>query len=61
VSGCFPPRWPPGLTNKEMARAIGRTDETVKIHLENIFTKLDAAERTGAVTTALTRGLIHLD
>lgn len=50
-----------GLSNKEVARAIGRTDETVKIHLKNIFTKLGVADRTEAVTVALTRGLIHLD
>jgi DNA-binding NarL/FixJ family response regulator len=50
-----------GLTNKEAARAIGRTDEAVKIHLKNIFAKLDVADRTEAVTVALTRGLIHLD
>jgi DNA-binding NarL/FixJ family response regulator len=50
-----------GLSNKEVARAIGRTGETVKIHLRNIFAKLDVADRTEAVTLALTRGLIHLD
>jgi len=50
-----------GLSNKEAARAIGRTDETVKIHLKNVFTKLGVADRTEAVTVALTRGLIHLD
>ena len=50
-----------GLSNKEVARVIGRTDETVKIHLKNIFTKLDVADRTEAVTVAITRGLIHLD
>lgn len=50
-----------GLSNKEVARAIGRTDETVKIHLKNVFAKLAVADRTGAVTVALTRGLIHLD
>ncbi len=50
-----------GLTTKEVARAIGRTDETVKIHLKNIFAKLAVADRTEAVTVALTRGLIHLD
>ena len=50
-----------GLSNKETARAIGRTDETVKIHLKNVFTKLGVADRTEAVTVALTRGLIHLD
>jgi DNA-binding NarL/FixJ family response regulator len=50
-----------GLSNKEVARAIGRTDETVKIHLKNMFAKLGVADRTEAVTVAITRGLIHLD
>jgi DNA-binding NarL/FixJ family response regulator len=50
-----------GLSNKEVARAIGRTDETVKIHLKNIFAKLGVTDRTEAVTLALARGLIHLD
>ncbi len=50
-----------GFSNKEVAQAIGRMDETVKIHLKNIFAKLDVADRTGAVTVALTRGLIHID
>ena len=50
-----------GLSNKETAHAIGRTDETVKIHLKNIFTKLGVADRTEAVTVALARGLIHLE
>jgi two-component system, NarL family, response regulator len=49
-----------GLSNKEVAHTIGRTDETVKIHLKNIFAKLGVADRTEAVTQALTRGLIHL-
>ena len=50
-----------GLSNKEVARAIGRTDETVKIHLKNTFTKLGVTDRTEAVTVGLSRGLIHLD
>jgi len=50
-----------GLSNKEVARAIGRTDETVKIHLKNVFAKLGVADRTEAVTVALTRGLLHMD
>jgi DNA-binding NarL/FixJ family response regulator len=44
-----------------VARAIGRSDETAKIHLKNIFTKLGVTDRTEAVTVALARGLIHLD
>jgi DNA-binding NarL/FixJ family response regulator len=50
-----------GLSNKEVAQAIGRMDETVKIHLKNIFAKLGVADRTEAVTVALARGLIHLE
>lgn len=49
-----------GMSNKQIAEAIGRTDETVKIHLKNSFAKLGAADRTEAVTIALSRGLIHL-
>ena len=50
-----------GLANKDVAAAIGRTDETVKVHLKNIFTKLRVTDRTEAVTVALARGLIRLD
>jgi two-component system NarL family response regulator len=50
-----------GLSNKEVAKAIGRMDETVKIHLKNIFAKLGVSDRTEAVTVALGRGLIHLE
>jgi DNA-binding NarL/FixJ family response regulator len=50
-----------GLSNKEVARAIGRTGETVKIHLKNIYAKLGADDRTSAVTIALARGILHLD
>jgi DNA-binding NarL/FixJ family response regulator len=48
-----------GLSNKNVADRIGRTDETVKIHLKNIFAKLGVSDRTEAVTLALRRGLIH--
>jgi DNA-binding NarL/FixJ family response regulator len=49
-----------GLSNSAAARAIGRTDETVKLHLKNIFVKLGVADRTEAVTVALSRGILHL-
>jgi DNA-binding NarL/FixJ family response regulator len=49
-----------GLSNPAVARAIGRTDETVKLHLKNIFAKLGVADRTEAVTVALSRGILHL-
>jgi DNA-binding NarL/FixJ family response regulator len=50
-----------GLSNKEIAGAIGRTDETVKIHLKSIYAKLSVATRTEAVRVAVGRGLVHLD
>lgn len=50
-----------GLGNKEIAQAIGRSPETVKAHLESIFSKLGARDRTHAVTLALQRGIIRLD
>jgi two-component system, NarL family, response regulator len=50
-----------GLSNREIAAAIGRTDETAKIHLKSIFAKLKVATRTEAVRVAVSRGLVHLD
>jgi len=50
-----------GLSNREIGRVIGRTEETAKAHLKNIMAKLEAADRTEAVTRALQRGIIHLD
>ena len=50
-----------GLSNKEIASAIGRTGETVKIHLKSVFVKLKVTTRTEAVRVALTRGLVHLE
>jgi DNA-binding NarL/FixJ family response regulator len=50
-----------GLSNRDVAGIIGRTDETVKVHLKNFFAKLGVADRTEAVTLALSRGILHLD
>ena len=49
-----------GKSNKEIAVALGRTEATVKVHVLHILQKLDAADRTEAVTIGLKRGLIHL-
>jgi DNA-binding NarL/FixJ family response regulator len=49
-----------GLSNKQIADAIGRTEATVKVHVLHILSKLGVGDRTGAVTVALKRGLIHL-
>jgi DNA-binding NarL/FixJ family response regulator len=50
-----------GLTNAEVARRIGRTEDTVKVHVKNILQKLEAHDRTEAVTKALRRGFIRLE
>ncbi|MDB4874334.1 MAG: response regulator receiver [Gemmatimonadetes bacterium] len=50
-----------GLSNKEIARVIGRTEETVKAHLKNVFEKLGVADRTEAVMLAVQRGILHVD
>ena len=49
-----------GLTNAQIASQIGRTEETVKVHVKNILRKLDARDRTAAVTIAARRGFIRL-
>ena len=49
-----------GFGNKAIAAAIGRSDETIKVHVKSIFTKLGVHDRTEAVTAALARGLLHL-
>jgi DNA-binding NarL/FixJ family response regulator len=44
----------------QVADAIGRTESTVKVHVLHVLSKLGVDDRTGAVTVALKRGLIHL-
>ena len=46
-----------GLSNKAIGNKLCLSDNTVKYHLRNIFTKLKVANRTGAVTAARTFGL----
>ncbi len=49
-----------GDSNKQVARALYISEATVKTHLLHIYTKLGVADRTAAVTTALSRGVIRL-
>jgi DNA-binding NarL/FixJ family response regulator len=49
-----------GLANKEIADALNISEHTVKAHLKSILAKLRVADRTEAVTKAITRGMIHL-
>jgi DNA-binding NarL/FixJ family response regulator len=50
-----------GLRNREIASQLGVSDETVGVHLRNIFAKLDVNDRTAAVNVSLRRGIIHID
>jgi DNA-binding NarL/FixJ family response regulator len=49
-----------GKANKEIASQLFIAEETVKSHVTNILAKLEANDRTHAVTTALKRGIIQL-
>lgn len=50
-----------GLRNRDVARELGISEETVKAHVRNIMGKLGVRDRTSAVTAALRRGLICLE
>lgn len=50
-----------GKSNKQIAQALGITEGTVKSHVNAIMRKLDANDRTQAVTGALRQGLLRLD
>ena len=50
-----------GKSNKRIGAALGITEGTVKSHVSSIMGKLDASDRTEAVTIALQRGLLSLN
>jgi DNA-binding NarL/FixJ family response regulator len=50
-----------GLLNKQIAIAIGISEQTIKNHVTSILRKLNANVRTEAVVLALKHGLIALD
>jgi DNA-binding NarL/FixJ family response regulator len=49
-----------GRRNKEIASELSLAEDTVKMHVRNILSKLQVNDRTEAVTIALRRGIIHL-
>jgi len=49
-----------GNANKQIADQLSISEETVKSRVKNILSKLDANDRTHAVTIALKRGIIRL-
>ena len=50
-----------GPTNKQIGRALGISDHTVRNHVFKIIEKLEASDRTEAATKAIQRGLITVD
>jgi DNA-binding NarL/FixJ family response regulator len=49
-----------GMRNKEIAAALGISDETVQVHVKSIFWKLKVNDRSAAMNVALRRGIVHL-
>jgi DNA-binding NarL/FixJ family response regulator len=50
-----------GLSNKEIARALNLAQVTVKLHVGHVLEKLGVVDRTQAATTAIQRGIVHLE
>src|SRR6266702_5448506 len=50
-----------GLRNKEIGAKLDIAEDTVKIHIKNIFGKLKVIDRTQAVVSASQRGIIRLE
>ena len=49
-----------GNSNRQVATQLGISEDTVKAHMKSILLKLDANDRTHAVTIALKRGIIDI-
>lgn len=50
-----------GKTNPEISTALSISESTVKFHINNIFSKLGASDRTQAVLIAIKRGISRAD
>jgi DNA-binding NarL/FixJ family response regulator len=49
-----------GNRNRDIAKRLFISEETVKVHIKHIMQKLDASDRTQAVAIAIRRGIIQL-
>lgn len=50
-----------GFRNKDIANSLRITEQTAKVHVKNILAKLNVMDRSAAISTALRRGIIHLE
>ncbi|MFY9939514.1 MAG: response regulator transcription factor [Silvibacterium sp.] len=50
-----------GRSNKEISGDLHISEATVKTHINSLLSKLGVSDRTQAATTALQRGIVHLD
>ena len=50
-----------GKSNKDIGNALFISEATVKTHVNSLLSKMGVEDRTQAATTALQRGLVHLD
>ena len=49
-----------GNRNRDIAKRLFISEETVKVHIKHIMEKLGATDRTQAVAIGVRRGIIHL-
>jgi len=49
-----------GLRNKEIAVALGISEQTAKVHVKNILAKLRVNDRAAVIAVAARRGIFHL-
>ena len=49
-----------GMRNKEIAASLGISEETVHVHVRNLLAKLKVNDRSGAISVAVRRGIIHI-
>ena len=47
-----------GLSNREIAKSLDISIETVKEHVQNVLRKLDMADRTMVAVWAVKKGLV---
>jgi two-component system NarL family response regulator len=49
-----------GMRNKEIAGALGISEQTVKVHVKNVLAKLSVSDRSAVVAVAVRRGILHI-